>query len=206
MPSLACDFCHSVLRPSIAGTPPLASGSWLSSLNVLRPGPLRPFFSSTRAASIPSSRPPDLAAGARRGCQGWTRLRGHPKGLALTGPSTAARLSGWDCRRSRPVFLPARRHRTVALGRGSLAAAMPAATNHDAKRKMTLQMATGASGLQHRSSLLGCFAGARAPQAVAGEIDAVGVVHDAIEDGVGIGRIADQVVPLVDGDLAGDDR
>jgi hypothetical protein len=35
--------------------------------------------------------------------------------------------------------------------------------------------------------------------AVAGEIDAVGVVHDAIEDGVGVGRIADQVMPLVDG-------
>ena len=35
------------------------------------------------------SRPPNLAAAARRACQGWPRLRGHP-GLALTGPSTAA--------------------------------------------------------------------------------------------------------------------
>jgi Transposase, Mutator family len=30
-------------------------------------------------------------------------------------------------------------------------------------------------------------------------------VDDAIEDGVGIGGIADQLVPFVDGDLAGDD-
>jgi hypothetical protein len=29
--------------------------------------------------------------------------------------------------------------------------------------------------------------------------DAVRVVDDAIEDGVGVGRIADQVVPFVDG-------
>jgi hypothetical protein len=40
---------------------------------------------------------------------------------------------------------------------------------------------------------------------VAGEIDAVCVVHDAIENGVGIGRIANQIVPFVDWDLAGDD-
>jgi len=32
-----------------------------------------------------------LKAVERRGCQGWPRLRGNPKGLALTGPSTAAR-------------------------------------------------------------------------------------------------------------------
>ena len=45
----------------------------------------------------------------------------------------------------------------------------------------------------------------RAPQAVAGEIDAVRVVDEAIQNGVGIGGIADQVMPFVDGDLAGDD-
>ena len=33
----------------------------------------------------------------------------------------------------------------------------------------------------------------------------VRIVHEAIEDSVGIGRIADHVVPLVDRDLAGDD-
>jgi len=41
---------------------------------------------------------------------------------------------------------------------------------------------------------------------VAGEINPVGVVDDAIENGVGIGGIADQLVPFVDGNLAGDDR
>jgi len=47
---------------------------------------------------------------------------------------------------------------------------------------------------------------AGASQAVAGEINPVGVVDDAIENGVGIGGIADQLVPFVDGNLAGDDR
>jgi hypothetical protein len=41
---------------------------------------------------------------------------------------------------------------------------------------------------------------------VAGEIDPVSVVDDAIDDSVGVGGIADQLVPFVDGDLAGDDR
>ena len=53
------------------------------------------------------------------------------------------------------------------------------------------------------SGLSGGFSGP--PQALAGEIDAVGVVHQAVEDGVGIGRVADQGVPLIDGQLAGDD-
>jgi hypothetical protein len=51
---------------------------------------LGPFFGSTRAASILPPRPPNLAAAARRACQGWPRLRGHPQGSALIGPSTAA--------------------------------------------------------------------------------------------------------------------
>ena len=33
----------------------------------------------------------------------------------------------------------------------------------------------------------------------------MGVVDDAIEDGIGVGRIADDLVPFVDGDLAGED-
>ena len=41
---------------------------------------------------------------------------------------------------------------------------------------------------------------------MANEIDPVRVVDDAIQDGVGIGGVADQLVPFVDGDLAGDDR
>src|SRR5712691_44413 len=41
-------------------------------------------------------------------------------------------------------------------------------------------------------------------QAVALELQAMGVVDDPVEDGVGEGRLADQVVPAVDRDLAGD--
>src|SRR5437763_14155361 len=41
-------------------------------------------------------------------------------------------------------------------------------------------------------------------QAVAAELQAVGVVNNAIEDGVGEGGLADQIVPAVDRDLAGD--
>jgi hypothetical protein len=40
---------------------------------------------------------------------------------------------------------------------------------------------------------------------VAGEIDPVRVVDDAIEDGVRVGGVANQLVPFVEGDLAGDD-
>jgi hypothetical protein len=38
-----------------------------------------------------------------------------------------------------------------------------------------------------------------------GEIDAMGVVDDAVEDGVGVGRVTDDLVPFVDRDLAGED-
>ncbi len=34
----------------------------------------------------------------------------------------------------------------------------------------------------------------------------MGVVDDAVEDGIGQGRVADQVVPAIDGNLAGDQR
>ena len=43
-------------------------------------------------------------------------------------------------------------------------------------------------------------------QALAGEFDPVGVVDEAIEDGVGDGGIADDFVPAIDGHLAGDDE
>ena len=33
----------------------------------------------------------------------------------------------------------------------------------------------------------------------------MGVVHEAVEDGIGIGRVADHLVPFVDRDLAGED-
>src|SRR5208337_4306530 len=41
--------------------------------------------------------------------------------------------------------------------------------------------------------------------AFAFELDPVGVMDDAVEDGVGIGGIADEIVPFLDGRLAGDD-
>jgi hypothetical protein len=34
----------------------------------------------------------------------------------------------------------------------------------------------------------------------------MGVVNQAVEDGVGIGRVADEGMPFIDGDLAGKDR
>jgi hypothetical protein len=53
------------------------------------------------------------------------------------------------------------------------------------------------------SGLSAGFAGS--PQALSGEIDAVGVMDQAVEDGVGVGGIADQRMPLIDRELAGDD-
>ena len=41
---------------------------------------------------------------------------------------------------------------------------------------------------------------------ITAQLDAMGVVDDAVEDGVGQSWIADQVVPAVDWDLAGDQR
>ncbi len=39
----------------------------------------------------------------------------------------------------------------------------------------------------------------------AGQIDAMGVVNEAVQGGVGVGRGADRLVPFVDRDLAGQD-
>jgi len=47
--------------------------------------------------------------------------------------------------------------------------------------------------------------GAGFAQALAGESEAMGVVHEAVEDGVGNGRIGDHIVPMLHIDLAGDD-
>ena len=54
-------------------------------------------------------------------------------------------------------------------------------------------------------SIVRCLAGVRSAQAVAGKIDAMRVVDDAIQDRVRISGIADQFMPFVHGDLAGDD-
>lgn len=42
-------------------------------------------------------------------------------------------------------------------------------------------------------------------QAFTGEFDAVGIVEQTVENGVGVGRIADQLMPMRRGDLAGND-
>ncbi|MGY3146424.1 hypothetical protein ACVWYQ_003423 [Bradyrhizobium sp. USDA 3397] len=58
----------------------------------------------------------------------------------------------------------------------------------------------------HRATGSGLSAGLTgSPQALAVEIDPVGVMDQAVENGVGVGGVADQRVPLIDGKLAGDD-
>src|SRR6266542_646051 len=42
------------------------------------------------------------------------------------------------------------------------------------------------------------------PEAFAGEVKAVCVMDEAVEDRVGVGRIADQLMPAIDWQLAGD--
>lgn len=48
----------------------------------------------------------------------------------------------------------------------------------------------------------GVLGGEFPAQRFALELDAMGVVYDAVEDSVSDGRFADDVVPAVDGDLA----
>src|SRR6266403_4141554 len=55
------------------------------------------------------------------------------------------------------------------------------------------------------SSLLVLFASCPA-HAFAGEFDAVGIVNETVEDGVGVSGIADYFVPAVDGELGSDHR
>ena len=49
------------------------------------------------------------------------------------------------------------------------------------------------------------IAGVLLSHAFSGELKAVSVVNEAIQDGVAEGGVADNVVPMFDGDLAGDD-
>jgi hypothetical protein len=53
----------------------------------------------------------------------------------------------------------------------------------------------------------GAFDGgfAQAAQALAGEAEAMGVVYEPVEDGVGNGWIGDHIVPMLHIDLAGED-
>ena len=49
------------------------------------------------------------------------------------------------------------------------------------------------------------IAGVLFSHAFSGELKAVSVVNETIQDGVAEGWVADNVVPMFDGDLAGDD-
>ena len=59
----------------------------------------------------------------------------------------------------------------------------------------------GAAGSSHR-----CLLSLFSSQRFTTELEAVSVVDDAIENGVGQGWIADQVMPAIDRNLAGDQR
>lgn len=56
-----------------------------------------------------------------------------------------------------------------------------------------------------RSSRFGVFS-ARAAQALAAEFDAMGVMDEAIQDRVGVGGVANNLMPSYHGELRGDDR
>src|SRR5271163_3441700 len=64
--------------------------------------------------------------------------------------------------------------------------------------------AEGRATRPSRASLSG--RGMALAQALAREFDAVGVVNDTVEDGVGERGNANQVMPTVDGNLTGDDE
>src|SRR5258708_38574263 len=49
------------------------------------------------------------------------------------------------------------------------------------------------------------IAGVLFSHAFSGELKAVSVVNEAVQDGVAQGGVADDIVPMFDGDLAGDD-
>src|ERR1700749_3865824 len=55
------------------------------------------------------------------------------------------------------------------------------------------------------SSRFGLFA-SRSAQALSSEFDAMGVVNEAVENGVGVSGVADHVMPCGQGKLRGDDR
>ena len=47
--------------------------------------------------------------------------------------------------------------------------------------------------------------GTLAAQGLAGKLDALGVVDETVENGIGVSGIADHLVPFIDRQLAGDD-
>src|SRR5579862_634346 len=55
-------------------------------------------------------------------------------------------------------------------------------------------------------SSLSAFPFPVAPQTLAGQFDAMGVVNEAVQDGVGVCRVRYDLMPAVHGKLGGDDR
>src|SRR5262245_61781643 len=84
-----------------------------------------------------------------------------------------------------------KRSRSAAGG----SSAYPPASSQE--RFAALVVAGRSGGLRRRGEL--------SAQRLALELETMGIVDDAIEDGVGDGRLADDVVPAIDGDLAGDE-
>ena len=105
------------------------------------------FFCSTRAASILPSRPPNVTAAARRACQGWRRLRGHPSTagpLIGSGPEALTTSSGisnrWFWVKFTPLVTSAKWSRvTSRLGSARRPPDRPA------------RLSSGASGVPRRS-------------------------------------------------------
>src|SRR5215831_11230043 len=127
-----------------------------------------------RAFFRPDRRCPTPPRG--RACQGWPRLRGHPLGLGLDRPEHGGKLDGSGLPDGPPIA--------------------PA-------RNMPLVTARSAQGPWQRRSGPFLFAGAPA-QAVALELDAMGVVNDTVQYRIAEGGIGNDVMPLRDGDLACD--
>lgn len=63
----------------------------------------------------------------------------------------------------------------------------------------------GFQGVRTRCRVKRFALGLELAQALAGEFDTVDVMDQPVEDGVGEGWVADDVMPGVDGELAGDD-
>lgn len=60
-------------------------------------------------------------------------------------------------------------------------------------------------GRSRRGRLGWALFGAAAAEGVAGESDAMGVMDEPVEDGVGEGWVADNIVPVVNRKLTGDE-
>src|ERR1700686_278549 len=74
------------------------------------------------------------------------------------------------------------------------------------RRRAPRPSASGCSWLGDVGSSLSGLPFLGSAQALAGEFDAVSIVDEMVEDGVGVGGISDDLVPAVYGELRGDHR